>query len=175
MAGHRTSRRGQQALAYGVRSRRQGYAATAGICGAPGGNVPEGSLILLALRRKALFSSLFHNLDQRREHPRVVRRLREEAVWTIRMERSSFACQARRTQQCLVLDVTMLCARVRPAFVRSNEALSGGPPRAPKILPGTAISVAFGKQNLRARVFCGVELKDHPLRIRNAWIRHRVQ
>jgi hypothetical protein len=30
-------------------------------------------------------------------------------------------------------------------------------------------------QGLRTRVFCGVELEDHPLRIRNARIRRRVK
>ena len=30
-------------------------------------------------------------------------------------------------------------------------------------------------QDLRTRVFRGVELKDHPLRIRNARIRYRVE
>jgi len=96
-------------------------------------------------------------------------------VRTLRMERSSFACKARRTRQSLVLDVPMLWRESKASFCQSNEAPSGGPPRAPKILPGTTIRVALGIQNLRARVFRGVELKDHPLRIRNARIRRRVQ
>jgi hypothetical protein len=53
--------------------------------------------------------------------------------------------------------------------------LSAGPPGPAEILPGTAIRVALGIQDLRTRVFRGVELKDHPLRIRNARIRRRVQ
>ena len=85
------------------------------------------------------------------------------------------ASQALRTQRSVVLDVPMLRRESKASFCRINEALSGGPPRAPEILPGTAIRVALGIQNLRTRVFGGVELKDHPLRIRNARIRRSVQ
>src|ERR1700720_801074 len=53
--------------------------------------------------------------------------------------------------------------------------VSAGPPGPAEILPGTAVNVALGIQSLRTRVFRGVELKDHPLRIRNARIGRRVQ
>src|SRR3984957_20982589 len=52
---------------------------------------------------------------------------------------------------------------------------SARPPGPAQVLPGTTIRVALGIQGLRARVFRGVELEDHPLRIRNARIRRRVQ
>src|ERR1700694_2948124 len=56
-----------------------------------------------------------------------------------------------------------------------SKALSAGPPGPSEILPGTAIYVALRIQGLRTRVFRGVELKNHPLRIWNARIRRRVQ
>jgi hypothetical protein len=59
--------------------------------------------------------------------------------------------------------------------VSGSKALSAGPPAPAQILPGTAINVALGIQSFRTRVFRGVELKDHPLRIRDARIGRRVQ
>src|ERR1700687_763016 len=56
-----------------------------------------------------------------------------------------------------------------------SKALSAGPPGPAEILPGTAIHIALRIQRLLTRVFRGIELKDHPLRIRNARIRRRVQ
>jgi len=52
---------------------------------------------------------------------------------------------------------------------------SAGPPGPAEILPGAAIRVALRIKDLRARVFRGVELKHHPLRIGNTRIRRRVQ
>ena len=68
-------------------------------------------------------------------------------------------------------------ARLLPlrAVLTGSKALSAGPPGPAEILPGTAINVALGIQSFRTRVFRGVELKDHPLRIRNARIGRRVQ
>src|SRR5450631_1106226 len=59
--------------------------------------------------------------------------------------------------------------------VAGTKPLSAGPPCSAEVLPGTAILVALRMQDLRTRVFRGVELKDHPLRIRNTRIRRRVQ
>src|ERR1700692_4881178 len=69
-------------------------------------------------------------------------------------------------------------AGMRPRFepfVSGSQGLSAAPPAPSEILPGTAIDVALGIQSFRTRVFRGVELKDHPLRIRNARIGRRVQ
>src|SRR5882762_6485593 len=54
-------------------------------------------------------------------------------------------------------------------------AFSAGPSSPAEVRPGTAIRVTLGIQNLRTRVFRGVELKDHPLGIWNPRIRCRVQ
>jgi len=72
------------------------------------------------------------------------------------------------------------CETLRHCFyfeplVTGSKALSAGPPGLAEILPGTAINVALGIQSFRTRVFRGVELKDHPLRIRNARIGRGVQ
>src|SRR6202035_5425563 len=53
--------------------------------------------------------------------------------------------------------------------------LLAGPLGPTEVPPGTTIRVALGMQGLRTRVFRGVKLEDHPLRIRNARIRHGVQ
>src|ERR1700692_2844826 len=69
-------------------------------------------------------------------------------------------------------------AGMRPRFepfVSGSQGLSAAPPAPSEILPGTAINVALGIQSFRTRVFRGVELKDHPLRIRNTGIRCCVQ
>src|SRR6267143_1016839 len=63
----------------------------------------------------------------------------------------------------------------RQGTQRFVVAFSAGPPSPAEVRPGTAILVALGIQNLRTRVFRGVELKDHPLGIWNARIRCRVQ
>src|SRR6202042_2433224 len=60
-------------------------------------------------------------------------------------------------------------------FVSRGQALSAGPARPAEILPGTAIHIALRIEGLRTRVFRGIELEHHPLRIRNARIRGRVQ
>src|SRR5580704_19162849 len=44
-----------------------------------------------------------------------------------------------------------------------------------EVLPSASFRVALRIQDLRTRVFRSVKLKDHPLRIRNAGIRCRVQ
>src|ERR1019366_1674014 len=54
-------------------------------------------------------------------------------------------------------------------------AISARPPGPAQILPETAIRVSLRMQGLRTRVFRGVELKDHPLWIRNARVRGSVQ
>jgi hypothetical protein len=54
-------------------------------------------------------------------------------------------------------------------------SLSAGPPSEADVLPGTALCVALRIQDLRTRIFRGIELKDHPLRIWNARIRNCVQ
>src|SRR5271157_4988320 len=61
------------------------------------------------------------------------------------------------------------------AFVSGSEALSAGPARPAKVLPGTAIHIALRIQGLRTGVFRGIQLEHHPLRVRNAGIRGRVQ
>jgi len=48
------------------------------------------------------------------------------------------------------------------------DGSQAGPPGPAEVFPGTAIHVTLGMQDLRTRVFRSVELKDHPLRIRNA-------
>src|ERR1700691_4597743 len=53
--------------------------------------------------------------------------------------------------------------------------LSAGPLGPAEVCPGTAFRITLGMQALRTRVFRSVELKDHPLRIRNARIRRRVE
>jgi hypothetical protein len=60
-------------------------------------------------------------------------------------------------------------------FVSGSKATSAGPPRPAEILPGTTIHIALRMQGLRTRVFRGIELENHPLRVRNARIRGRVQ
>src|SRR5215210_7987989 len=55
------------------------------------------------------------------------------------------------------------------------ESHSAGPPGPTEISPGTACRVAFRMQNLRTRVLRGIELKDHPLWIRNSRIRGRIE
>src|ERR1019366_5049650 len=69
-------------------------------------------------------------------------------------------------------DFTSFCLE---PFASGSKALSAGPPGPAEILPGTAIHIALRIQGLRTRVFRGIELKDHPLRIRNARIRRRVE
>src|SRR5207245_2416802 len=56
-----------------------------------------------------------------------------------------------------------------------GAAVLADPPTSAAVRPGPAIIVALGIQDLRTRVFRGVELEDHPLRIWNARIRCRVQ
>jgi hypothetical protein len=58
-----------------------------------------------------------------------------------------------------------------PSVKSWNPWLSPGPA---EILPGTSLRVVLWLQDLRAWIFRGVELKDHPLRVRNARIRRRV-
>src|SRR5882672_2428265 len=60
-------------------------------------------------------------------------------------------------------------------LVSASRSPSAGPPSPAEILPGTAIHIAFRIQRLGTRIFRGIELEDHPLRIRNAGIRRRVQ
>jgi hypothetical protein len=55
-------------------------------------------------------------------------------------------------------------------FASGSKALSAGPARPPEIIPGTAIRIALRIQGLRTRVFRGIELEHHPLRVRNARI-----
>src|SRR5882672_10876074 len=55
------------------------------------------------------------------------------------------------------------------------DGSSAGPPGSAEVPPRAAIGVALGIQDLRTRVFRGVELQDHPLRIWNARIRRRVK
>src|SRR4029077_18114690 len=69
-------------------------------------------------------------------------------------------------------DFTSFCFE---PFASGSKALSAGPPGPAEILPGTAIYVALGIQRLRPRIFRGVELQHHPLRIRNTRMRGRVQ
>jgi hypothetical protein len=64
-----------------------------------------------------------------------------------------------------------MCARDQGALAPGLA----GPPGPPKVLPQTAIRVALRVQDLRARILGGVELKNHPLWIRNPRIRRRVQ
>src|ERR1700680_2993925 len=56
-----------------------------------------------------------------------------------------------------------------------GTSFSAGPLGPAKILPLTALRVALGMQDLGTRILRGVELKDHPLWIRNTRIRRRVQ
>src|SRR5208283_1893206 len=70
---------------------------------------------------------------------------------------------------------SLLFSHVIAFMSTSPLACSAGPPGPAEIRPGTAINVAFGIQRFRTRIFRGVELKDHPLWIRNAGIRCRVQ
>ena len=60
-------------------------------------------------------------------------------------------------------------------FVSGGQALSAGPARPAEILPRTAIRIALRIEGLRTRVFRRIELEHHPLRVRNARIRGRVQ
>ena len=60
-------------------------------------------------------------------------------------------------------------------FVSRGQALSAGPARPAEILPGTAIHIALRIEGLRTRVFRGIELEHHPLRVWNARIRGLVQ
>jgi Flavodoxin-like fold len=60
-------------------------------------------------------------------------------------------------------------------FTSRSKALSAGPPGPAQIPPGTAINITLGVQSFRTRVFRGVELQDHPLRIRDARIGRRIQ
>src|SRR5271156_2635126 len=69
-------------------------------------------------------------------------------------------------------DLTSFCFE---AFASRSKALSAGPPGAAEILPGTAIHIALRIQGFRTRVFRGIELQAHPLRIRDTRIRRRVQ
>ena len=64
-----------------------------------------------------------------------------------------------------------------PRFTRALaiKASLSGPPGPTKILPLTALRVALGMQDPGTRILRGVELKDHPLWIRNARIRGGVQ
>ena len=55
-------------------------------------------------------------------------------------------------------------------FASGSKALSARPARPPEILPGTPIRIALRIQGLRTRVFRGIELEHHPLRVRNARI-----
>ena len=50
-----------------------------------------------------------------------------------------------------------------------------GPAGPAEVFPRTAIRITLGIQDLRTRIFRSVELKYHPLRIRNARIRRRVE
>src|SRR5208282_5067055 len=79
---------------------------------------------------------------------------------------------AERVPSPLSVSLTSFCFE---PFVSGSRALSAGPARPAKILPGTAIHITLRIQGLRTRVFRGIELEHHPLRIRNARIRRCVQ
>ena len=55
-------------------------------------------------------------------------------------------------------------------WVAASRRLSGGPASLAQVRPGIAILVALGIEHLRTRIFCGIELQDHPLGIRNAGV-----
>ena len=63
----------------------------------------------------------------------------------------------------------------RPFFGLRVRGPSTGPPGRAKVLPGTALRIALGMQDLGTRILRGVELKDHPLWIWNTRIRRRVE
>ena len=57
----------------------------------------------------------------------------------------------------------------------AHGATLAGPPGPSKVLPETALRVAFRKQDPGTRVLCGIELKNHPSWIWNTRIRRRVE
>src|SRR5580704_4305927 len=59
--------------------------------------------------------------------------------------------------------------------VVGTKHLSARPPAPAQILLSTALRVSLWMEGLRTRVLRGVELKNHPLRVRNARIGRRVQ
>src|ERR1700730_1857105 len=61
------------------------------------------------------------------------------------------------------------------AHATAPGANSAGPPGPAKVLPGTALRVALGMQDLGTRILRGVELKNHPFWIWNPRIRRCVE
>src|SRR5713226_2074149 len=64
---------------------------------------------------------------------------------------------------------------VAAELASQEQAVSAGPPGPAKVLPGTALRVAPGMQDLGTRILRGVELKDHPFWIWSPQIRRRVE
>src|SRR5260370_42198555 len=68
----------------------------------------------------------------------------------------------------------------RPGEKRLARAVGGNqlltrPPGSAEVLPPSVFREFFRMEHFGTWVFRGVELKDHPLRIGNTWVRRRVE